>query len=279
MKLSRYLFFFTIAGWLVMAFSCGTSRKAVRRDAPPPAAPAPKTNTGATETTANVLRTLTAEIYHKVASNHIDFNTFSAKAKIDFENAKGSQQGITAYVRMQKDSTIWISVRPLLGIELIRVLITPDSVKIIDYFKKTVYIHPLNYLQQLINIPYDFQTLQDLIIGNPVYFSDSISEVKKTPSVISFTCTGQQYVNRFNVFSDDFLLQENKLMNSDTMNFRSCDLTYGDYKQINGRPFSSRRKIFVADKNVTQLLIDFNKVDFNQPVSFPFGISSKYDIQ
>ncbi len=85
-----------------MAFSCGTSRKAVRRDAPPPAAPAPKTNTGATEATANVLRTLTAEIYHKVASNHIDFNTFSAKAKIDFENAKGSQQGITAYVRMQQ---------------------------------------------------------------------------------------------------------------------------------------------------------------------------------
>lgn len=270
----RSVFFLLFAGLMVTA-GCTTTRKTAV--SPPPAAsllPGPATDsvTVLTHSEESVIR-------EKVAANHLSFRTFSAKAKIDFENHEGGQQGITAYVRIQKDSAIWISVRPLLGIELMRLLITPDSVKIIDYFKKTVYLRPLNYLQQLINIPYDFQTLQDLIIGNPVYFSDSIQDIKTTPSIISFTCTGKDYINRFDVFADDYLLQENKLMDRDTLHRRSCDLTYGDYKTVSGKQFASRRKIFVVDKNVTQILIDFNRVDFDLPLSFPFAISSKYSVQ
>ncbi len=274
MNPARSVFLLLVAGLLVTA-ACKTTRKTVV--SPPPAASLPIRPEA--DSAALITRSEEAALREKVAGNHLSFQTFSAKAKIDFENDKGGQQGITAYVRIQKDSAIWISVRPVFGIELMRLLITPDSVKIIDYFKKTVYVRPLNYLQQLINIPYDFQTLQDLIVGNPVYFSDSIGEIKKTPSTISFTCTGKDYINQFNVFADDYLLQESKLMDRAALHRRSCDLTYGDYKSVSGKHFASKRKIFVVDKKVTQILIDFTKADFDLPLSFPFAISSKYSMQ
>ena len=39
---------------------------------------------------------------------------------------------LNANIRMQKDSVIWISATALLGIEAVRLLITPDSFKMIN---------------------------------------------------------------------------------------------------------------------------------------------------
>src|SRR6476660_3850832 len=64
-----------------------------------------------------------------VTKNRIDFTTFTAKVKIGYEGKENSDQA-TAYVRIQKDSLIWISLTGALGIEGIRVLISRDSVKL-----------------------------------------------------------------------------------------------------------------------------------------------------
>ncbi|HAR20844.1 MAG TPA: DUF4292 domain-containing protein, partial [Cytophagales bacterium] len=39
-------------------------------------------------------------------------------------------------IRIRKDSVIWISVNPALGIEVVRALITKDSIFVIDKIHK-----------------------------------------------------------------------------------------------------------------------------------------------
>ena len=51
-----------------------------------------------------------SKLLNGIHKNHLDFTTFSAKLKIDFENDKQKQQNISTNIRMQKDSVIWISV-------------------------------------------------------------------------------------------------------------------------------------------------------------------------
>ena len=41
--------------------------------------------------------------------NYIDFKSFNAKIKVEYQDSKGKQPDITAIVRIIKDSTIWIS--------------------------------------------------------------------------------------------------------------------------------------------------------------------------
>src|SRR5437762_7991355 len=67
-------------------------------------------------------------IISNLSQKRIDFTTFSAKVKIDYEGKENSDQA-TAYIRIQKDSLIWISLTGALGIEGMRVLINQDSVK------------------------------------------------------------------------------------------------------------------------------------------------------
>ena len=42
--------------------------------------------------------------------NYIDFKTFNAKIKVDYQDNNGKQPDVTAIVRMIKDSAIWISL-------------------------------------------------------------------------------------------------------------------------------------------------------------------------
>ena len=216
------------------------------------------------------------DMLSKIRSNIIPFTTFSAKLKVDFESETKQMSGINAVIRMQKDSIIWISASmPIVG-EVARAIITPDSLKAIDKFHKKQYLRAIKDANDLLNIPFDFKTLQNMIIGNPVYLTDSIYQVIKTPSVISFSCDSTLFTSLFNVFADDYVLQQSKVMDKDSTHKRSCELTYGEYKSQDGHKFATRRRIFVEEKNVTRINMDFNKVEFDQPATFPFTIPANY---
>src|SRR5690242_3804389 len=72
------------------------------------------------------------KIWDTIHQNSIKFNTFSAKIKVHYERSDGKNFDFTAYVKMKKDSLLWISVRALDVIEVFRVKITPDSLIMLD---------------------------------------------------------------------------------------------------------------------------------------------------
>src|SRR3954447_6158063 len=88
---------------------------------------------------------LIADVYNKVIKNKIVFNTFNAKVRVQYSGKEGGDEA-TAYIRLKKDSAIWLSLRGALGIEGFRVLITRDSVKVMNLLKKNVQYRSITYL-------------------------------------------------------------------------------------------------------------------------------------
>ena len=77
------------------------------------------------------------DIINTLSKNIIKFNTFSAKIKVQYEDSKGKQPDVNAFVRMKKDSVIWISINAtFLSIEAFRILITKDHVTILNKLQK-----------------------------------------------------------------------------------------------------------------------------------------------
>ena len=68
----------------------------------------------------------------RIDSNRIQYTTFNSKVNIDYKGGDGKKYDVNANIRMYKDSAIWISANAILGIEAMRVLITKDSVKLLD---------------------------------------------------------------------------------------------------------------------------------------------------
>ncbi len=215
------------------------------------------------------------EIIKQLKKNEIDFKTFSAKVKIDYEGDAISDQA-TANIRMQKDSVIWISLTGALGIEGFRLMVNKDSVKLMNKLEKKVQYRSISYLQELTEIPVDFYGLQDLIIGNPVFVDSTIISYKKTDNEILILMAGNVFKNLLSISNPDLRIIHSKLDDMHALKNRTCDITYGDYTQQDSIKFSTSRKITVAEKSKLNIQLVFKQYEFNKTLSYPFTIPKNY---
>lgn len=210
-------------------------------------------------------------------SNYINFKTFSAKIKVDIEDSKGKQPDLVAVVRMIKDSTIWMSLSAsILNIEVYRVLITKDSVILLNKLEKEVQRRSLDYLQEVAQIPFDFTTLQNLLIGNPVFYNDTINSYKQSGDYILITYVGTIFKNLLTLSTDTKILKHIKLDDIDITRNRTADITYDSYEDKSGIHFSTYRQLIITEKNKLDIRLNFKQYEFNKQLSLPFNIPKNY---
>lgn len=209
--------------------------------------------------------------------NYIDFKTFNAKIKVDYQDNKGKQPDVTAIVRVIKDSAIWISLTAsILNIEIYRVLIKKDSVILLNKQDKEVQYRSIDYLQEVTEIPFDYKTLEDLLIGNPVFIDSNIVYYKKTDNQILFSMVGKYFKNLLTLSSDNYFLTHSKLDDVDITRSRTADLTYSDYENKTGFNFSTYREITVSEKNKLDIRLNYKQYEFNKELSVSFNIPKNY---
>lgn len=219
---------------------------------------------------------LIKDVYKKVLKNKIEFKTFTAKVKVEY-NAKENSDEATAYVRLEKDKAMWLSLRGALGIEGFRVLVTKDSVKVMNLLKKTVQLRSIEYLQDITELPFDFTTLQDLIVGNPVFVDSNIISYKTNANhELLVLMAGKLFKHLVTLDNTDFKVLHSKLDDIDVVRNRTCDITFSDYETSSGVQFSTTRKISVAEKSKLDINLDFKQYSFNQPTTFPFTVPKNY---
>jgi len=216
------------------------------------------------------------EVYNQMQGNHLDFSTFSAKIDVDYENSTGKKYNVNAHLRMQKDSVIWISITAILGIEGMRLYITPDSVKMLDKQNKIYTVRDIAFLHEITGLPLDFGTLQDLLIGNPIFFDSAILNYTKTDKTISLLYENEYIRNLLTVGGTDKLLQSSKLEEKSVTKKRMSDLTYSDYENIKEGLFAEKRTINISDTSRINIKMDFKQYEFNEKLSFPFSVPKSY---
>lgn len=209
--------------------------------------------------------------------NRINFKTFSAKIKVEYEDSKGKQPDVIANIRMQKDSIIWISINAtFLSIEAFRILITKNHITILNKLNKQVEEHPFSFIESIAKIPLDFKTLQDLLIGNPVFLGDKVVAYKVTENHILLSTVGKHFKNLLTLSANDNLIERSKLDDLDVTLNRTGDLTYDDYENKSGLFFSAYREITVAEKTKVDIKLNFKQYEFNTELSYPFAIPKNY---
>jgi hypothetical protein len=212
-------------------------------------------------------------------SHHIDYTTFSAKVKVAYSNAQGSQPEFTANIRMKKDSIIWIDISAALGIVNFRVIITPDTVRILDKQANTYTIRSLAHLQEVAELPFDFQNLQDLLVGNLIFFdSTRITAYRQGSGSIFLLSAGSLFKNLVTLANSDNRIQHLKLDDVDLTRNRTADLTYDDYVGHGGILFATTRSIGLSEKSRVDIELNFKQFDFNIPLTYPFAVPKKYKV-
>jgi Domain of unknown function (DUF4292) len=216
------------------------------------------------------------ENYRGVENNRLSFTTFSAKIDVDYEDAEGKKYNVNAHIRMYKDSVIWVSITAILGIEGLRAYITKDSVKLLDKQNKIYSARSVSYLQEVTALPLDLASLQDLLLGNPVFLDSNITSYSKSEGSISLLSSGSFFKNLVTIGETDKRMRSSKLDDQDDLRNRTCYLTYSDYEKDDGVLFSTKRTISVAEKKKLDIKLNFRQYKFNETLSFPFSIPKNY---
>ena len=216
------------------------------------------------------------DVLNNVQQKYIDFRTFSAKIKVDYSNAKGKQPDFVANVRMLKDSLIWVSLGNDIGIEGIRVLISKDSIKILDKLANTYQVRPLSHIQELSQIPFSFADLQNLLIGNPIFFNkDSITTYTNNANGYTLLSYASLFKNLLSI-GTDYTIQKSKLDDNDPALNRTCDLIYNNYETKTGVNFSTQRQITILQQTKLDVELKFKDYKFNEEMTYPFAIPKKF---
>jgi len=214
--------------------------------------------------------------YNQLLANRIEFQTFSAKINTDYQGSDGKKYDVNVFVRMKKDSIIWVSVNGALGIEGMRLMINKDSVYILNKLDKEYQVRSIAYLQEVAALPLDLRTVQELIIGNPVFLDTNIVSYTTDGSTISLLSEGQWFRHLISVNNNDHVVLHSKLDDVDILRNRTCFLNYSDYETGKGAKFSTNRTISVTEKTKLDVKLNFKQYAFNETLSYPFSVPKNY---
>jgi len=216
------------------------------------------------------------DTYYQLLANKIDFETFSAKINTDYQGSDGKKYDVNVFVRMKKDSIIWVSVNGALGIEGMRVLIDKDSVRILNKLDKEYQVRSISYLQEVAALPLDLHTVQQLIIGNPVFLDSNIVSYSTDGSTVSLLSEGRWFRHLISMNNNDHVVLHSKLDDNDVLRSRTCFLNYSDYETDKGVKFSTNRTISVTEKTKLDVKLNFKQYGFNETLSYPFSVPKNY---
>ena len=160
---------------------------------------------------------------------------------------------------MKKDSLIWVSVNGALGIEGMRVLIDRDSVYTLNKLDKEYQVRSISYLQELAGLPLDLHTVQQLIIGNPVFLDSNVVSYTTNGPEVTLLSEGQWFRHLIAMNNNDHVVLQSKLDDVNELRSRTCFLTYSDYENDKGVNFSTNRTISVTEKTGLDVKLNFKQ--------------------
>lgn len=103
----------------------------------------------------------------------LEFETMSLVGKANIRLPESGLKVNANYrINMISDSLIWMRVSVILGVEVLRVLITPDSAYFMDKTQKIVTISDLSPISGYIGFDASIKMLQDVLVGNLVLLSE-----------------------------------------------------------------------------------------------------------
>jgi hypothetical protein len=212
---------------------------------------------------------------------------FGAKVSVN-SDINNQTNSFSANLRIKKDSSIWISISPALGIEVARALITPDSLKFINRINGTYFKGDYKYLNELLQIEVNFKMIQAILLGN-VYLHYSIEQYirdrENTEFVLS-TLKKRRIRREIDVEIPQILTQEiwfsslqNKIVRMEMQDYRPIrkfTVNYLQFEKVDDLNMPNKLIISAqADKQV-KIDLEYSRMTINKELNLPFNIPEDY---
>lgn len=227
-----------------------------------------------------------------IRENEFSYTWISAKANVE-SNIDGKEESFDIRLKIKKDSAILISIQYLLGLQVAKILITKDSVKMVDYIHKNYFRGDFNYINDLLNADLDYDVLQAVLFGNSAEFHDDESKLK--PVTDRQNChyllsterkrrlkkikQGEKDLKKafqtLTLNPDNYKIIKNEFIEPSTN--RSFTANYRNFTQKDSVYAPYLVDIDIQAEKKAKLKIEYVRIEKNKAQSLELNIPGKYD--
>ncbi len=222
-------------------------------------------------------------LFADILSRQPDFNTLSSKMDVTLQTGSKSVNSKASF-KMRKNQAIQISLQPLFGVEVARLLVKPDTIIIIDRLNKRYVMESIQNLKKKYPVGFDFYTLQALF-ANQIFVSGSSENTQSDVSKFRITQDSNAYVlsakdassqinYMFKVNAKDRVIETNLSQDGSARNIL---WQYLNFVTINNLVYPTSMKVIAKSASrIMNVDMNFNSVNINNEVEFSGIIPGSY---
>ncbi|MCF6332274.1 MAG: DUF4292 domain-containing protein [Draconibacterium sp.] len=250
----------------------------------------------------------TGKLLKKVEQNAFYYKYFTIKRINCQFSSKQTKTNFNVSLKAIKDEKILVSISKL-KVPVGRVLLTPDSVKYVNYIDRNYFVDDYSYLSSFLNIDLDFAIIQCILSNNAFsYRNDSknkdfktfdsfieggmyVLQSEKTRKILKMEekeKTGK-IERRMKRLDDNALILQKmyfnpvnfeltKLIINDRTNDRTMNMDFDDFVEIKNKDYPGMIDMsFHSDKNEVKLKMRMNGFSTEKINSLSIKIPEKYE--
>jgi hypothetical protein len=216
-------------------------------------------------------------------ANTLKFENLSLKVNID-PGDLADAGNLKGHIRIRRDSVIWCSINAIGGIEVARIFLTPDSVKIIERISDQYLEGDYSLLKNELGIQLSFNDIQGILLNQFFVYSGIrqpiISTLKKEVnepgySLHSNDTVGGFYLQTITYSPINKTIKRLKLDQPDKS--KSLQLNYSETTDFEiGRLPAMLRFTISYPGFAESFSVEILKTNIEKDLNFPFKVPRKY---
>lgn len=248
----------------------------------------------------------TNKLLKRIEQNAFDYEYLTIKRiNCNFSSSQ-SKAAFKINLKAKKDDRILVSISKL-NIPVGRVLLTPDSVKYVNYIDRNYFIDDYSYLSSFLHIDLDFATIQSIISNNAFSYRNDprdkdfktfdaviednqyVLQSEKTRKLSKLEEKENKAERHLKRLDDQALIVQrmffnpgsfalNRLLISDKTNDRNMNLIFDDYTEVENKEYPGSIEMnFQSPEEEIVMKIRMSGFSTDKITSFSIKIPEKYE--
>jgi len=264
--------------------------------------------TGKTITTYEKLKPISANrLIKNIEESAFNYNGLDIKRIACVYESPDNKASFRATLSSQKDKFVQVSISKL-NLPVARILLTPDSVKMVNYLQKSYFLGDYGFMEKALGASIDFQVVQS-ILTNDVFSYRKDEKENDFKEFVSYSDSGfyvlqslknrklekigkkgkEDKVDRWRKKMDEesFIVQYlyvdpqtykiRKIVMDDVTEARKVRVDFDEFTAIEDQLYPGRIDIhFSSPDNDLKLKINLSKLSLEADPNFNFNIPEKY---
>jgi hypothetical protein len=213
---------------------------------------------------------------------------FAARVAVDVEIDR-DKRSFNVNLRLRRDSLIWMSISPAMGIEVARVLISPDSVKFINRINGTYFKGGFDYISDMLQADLNFNMVQSILLGNAYlhYSVDKYIQDRENGELVLSTFKKRKIKRENEMEIPEILTQEiwyspekrkvSRMEMKDYRPVRNFSVRYLAYEMLDSTLVPSNMQIDAHANKSLVVQLRYSRIVLNKEQNVSFSIPDDYE--